>query len=231
MYGALNVPRPCWHTGRPDAGMSTAGERNRLKQRASLPGRECCTSTPRPLAMISLVEQDLHEAAAPMGGLLPNSEHRIPELAVTTDHRVAIFVQEPGFRSPLTWGTASRTHRGGPPGTAPPAGRALPARDPAAAYGPGGSERAGPAGGRWLRRSGPRRPARPGRACPRRVRHPGDRGGQVQVPHRYPRGPGPAWILTAPAVCHCGWDAHTRRGGPGPAHGRAVPAARRTAPC
>ncbi len=44
-----------------------------------------------------LVEQGLHEAAASMGGLLPNSEHRIPELAITTDHRVATFVPEPGF--------------------------------------------------------------------------------------------------------------------------------------
>jgi len=29
-------------------------------------------------------------------------------------------------------------------------------------------------------------------ACARRVRHPGDRGGQVQVPHGHPRGAGPA---------------------------------------
>jgi hypothetical protein len=27
-----------------------------------------------------LAGQDLHEAAAPIGGLLPDSEHRIPEL-------------------------------------------------------------------------------------------------------------------------------------------------------
>jgi anti-sigma-K factor RskA len=44
-----------------------------------------------------LAGQDPHEAAAPTGGLLPNSEHRIAELAVTTDHRVAIFVPEPVF--------------------------------------------------------------------------------------------------------------------------------------
>ncbi len=34
----------------------------------------------------------------------------------------------------------------------------------------------------------PERPARPGGACARRVRHPGDRGGQVPVPHGYPCG-------------------------------------------
>src|SRR5580700_2751502 len=38
--------------------------------------------------------------------------------------------------------------------------------------GPGRSERAEPTGGRRLRRPGPRRQARPGRACTRRVRHP-----------------------------------------------------------
>jgi hypothetical protein len=42
-----------------------------------------------------LVEQDLHEAAALMGGVLPNSDHRIPELPVTIDHRIAIRVPEP----------------------------------------------------------------------------------------------------------------------------------------
>ena len=91
-------------------------------------------------------------------------------------------------------------------------------------------ERAGPAGSRWLRRFGPRRPARPGCTCARRVRHPGDRGGQVPVPHRYPRGAGPARILGTPAVRHRRRDARSRRGGAGPAHGRPVPAARRAAP-
>ena len=38
-------------------------------------------------------------------------------------------------------------------------------------------------------------------------------------------------ILGTPGVRHRGRDARTRRGGPGPAHGRPVPAARRTAPC
>jgi hypothetical protein len=54
-------------------------------------------------------------------------------------------------------------------------------------------------------------PAWPRRACARRVRPPADRGGQVQVPHRYPRGAGPARILGAPAVCYCGRDARTGR--------------------
>jgi deoxyribonuclease V len=53
----------------------------------------------------------------------------------------------------------------------------------------------------------PGRAPRPGRACARRVRHPGDRGGQVPVPHRYPRGAGPARILGTPAVRHRRRDA------------------------
>ncbi len=52
----------------------------------------------------------------------------------------------------------------------------------------------------------------------------------VPVPHRDPRGPGPARILAAPVVRYRRRDARSRRGGPGPAHGRPVPAARRTAP-
>ena len=75
----------------------------------------------------------------------------------------------------------------------------------------------------------PLRSARPGCACARRVRHPGNRGGQVPVPHRDPRGAGRARILGAPAVRHRSRDARRRRGGPGPAYGRPVPAARRTA--
>ena len=63
-------------------------------------------------------------------------------------------------------------------------------------------------------------PARPGRTCARRVRHPGHRGGQVQVPRGYPRGTGPAQILGTPLVRHLLRDARSRRGGPGPAHGR-----------
>jgi hypothetical protein len=51
-------------------------------------------------------------------------------------------------------------------------------------------------------------------------------GGQVPVPHRYPRGAGRARILGTPAVRHLLRDARSRRGGPGPAHGRPVPAAR-----
>ena len=57
--------------------------------------------------------------------------------------------------------------------------------------------------------------AGPGRVCARRVRHPGDRRGQVPVPHRDPRGAGPARILGTPAVRHRGRDAHSRRGEPG----------------
>jgi hypothetical protein len=53
----------------------------------------------------------------------------------------------------------------------------------------------------------PRWPARPGRACARRVRHPGDRGGHVHVPHRYPRAAGRARILRTPAVRHRSRDA------------------------
>ncbi len=55
-------------------------------------------------------------------------------------------------------------------------------------------------------------------------------GGQVQVPHRDPRGAGHAQILGASAVRHGRRDARSRRRGPGPAHGRPVPAARRAAP-
>jgi hypothetical protein len=60
--------------------------------------------------------------------------------------------------------------------------------------------------------------------------HRGHRGGQVPVPHGRPRGAGGARILATPAVRHGGWDARSRRGGPGLADGRPVPAARRTAP-
>ena len=70
----------------------------------------------------------------------------------------------------------------------------------------------GPAGGRWLCRSGPWRPTRPGCACARRVRHPGHRSGQVPVPHGYPCGAGGARILGTPAVRHGGRDARSRRG-------------------
>jgi hypothetical protein len=76
----------------------------------------------------------------------------------------------------------------------------------------------------------PAGPARPGRACARRVRHPGHRSGQVPVPHGHPRGTGRARILGAPAVRHSGRYVQRRRRGPGPSHGRPVPAARRTAP-
>jgi hypothetical protein len=66
--------------------------------------------------------------------------------------------------------------------------------------------------------------------CARRVRHPGDRGGKVQVPHGDPCAAGPARILGAPVVRHRRGDARTRRGGPSPPHGRPVPASRRAAP-
>jgi hypothetical protein len=55
-------------------------------------------------------------------------------------------------------------------------------------------------------------------------------GGQVPLPHGNPCGTGGARILGTPAVRHRGRDARSRRGGPGPAHGRPVPAARRAAP-
>ena len=51
-----------------------------------------------------------------------------------------------------------------------------------------------------------------------------------RVPHGYPRGAGRARILGTPVVRHCGRDTQRRRGGSGPAHGRALPAARRPAP-
>ena len=153
-----------------------------------------------------------------------------PPWTCTTEDRRRPGGSRPGRRCRLR-ARAGRTHRGSPPGTALPAGRVRPARAAAAARGPGRSERGGgPADGRRLRRPGPRRPARPGCACARQGRHPGDRGGQVQVPHRDPRGASPARILGTPAVRHCRRDARSRRGGPGPAHGRPVPAARRTAP-
>jgi deoxyinosine 3'endonuclease (endonuclease V) len=50
------------------------------------------------------------------------------------------------------------------------------------------------------------------------------------VPHGHPRGPGQPRILGTPAVRHRGRDARSRRGRPGPAHDRPVPAARRTTP-
>ena len=65
----------------------------------------------------------------------------------------AVLAADAAFAHVLAERTASY------PGTALPAGRVLPARTPAAARGPGRSERAGPAGGRRLRRPGPRRPA------------------------------------------------------------------------
>src|ERR1039457_3120064 len=42
-----------------------------------------------------LVEQDLHETAAPTDGLLRNRDHQVPELSVAVDHHVTIFVPEP----------------------------------------------------------------------------------------------------------------------------------------
>lgn len=44
-----------------------------------------------------LVEQDLHEAAAPMDGLLRNRDHHAPEPSVAVSHRVTVFVPEPGI--------------------------------------------------------------------------------------------------------------------------------------
>jgi hypothetical protein len=92
MYGALNVPRPCRRAGRPDTG----------KKEAETAGFLACQGMlHKYLAAVRddqfPVGQDPHEAAASIGGLLPNSEHRIPELPATTDHRVAILVPEPVF--------------------------------------------------------------------------------------------------------------------------------------
>jgi hypothetical protein len=42
-----------------------------------------------------LVEQDLHEAAAPMGRLLQDRDHDVPGRAVAVSHHVTIFVPEP----------------------------------------------------------------------------------------------------------------------------------------
>jgi hypothetical protein len=42
-----------------------------------------------------LVEQDLHDAAAPMEGLLRNRDHQVPEHTVAVSHRFTIFVPEP----------------------------------------------------------------------------------------------------------------------------------------
>jgi hypothetical protein len=51
-----------------------------------------------------------------------------------------------------------------------------------------------------------------------------------RVPYSDLRGAGHARILGAPAVRHRRRDVHSRHGGPGPAHGRPVPATRRAAP-
>ena len=42
-----------------------------------------------------LVEQDLHEVAAPTSGLLRNRDHQVQQLPVAIAHRVTIFVPEP----------------------------------------------------------------------------------------------------------------------------------------
>jgi hypothetical protein len=42
-----------------------------------------------------LVEQDLHEAAAPMGRLLQDRDHNVPGQAIAVRHHVTIFVPEP----------------------------------------------------------------------------------------------------------------------------------------
>jgi hypothetical protein len=92
MYGRSQRPRPCRHEGQPDAG----------KKRAETAGFLACRGMLHKYLAAArddqfLVEQDLHEAAALMGGLLPNSDHQILELPVTIDHRVAIFASEPVF--------------------------------------------------------------------------------------------------------------------------------------
>jgi hypothetical protein len=62
MYGALNVPRPCRHAGRPDTG----------KKQAETAGFLACQGMLHKYLAAArdhqfLVGQDLHEAAAPMG--------------------------------------------------------------------------------------------------------------------------------------------------------------------
>jgi hypothetical protein len=107
---------------------------------------------------------------------------------------------------------AGRAHHGSPLGTALPAGRVLPARAPAAAR----SWTRSADWACWWSMAMPtwiRAADRPGRTCARRVRHPGDRGGQIQVPHGYPRGDGRARIGGAPPVHHRGRDARRRRRG------------------
>ena len=42
-----------------------------------------------------LVEQDLHEAAAPTDGLLQDRDHDVPRRAVAVSHHFTIFVPEP----------------------------------------------------------------------------------------------------------------------------------------
>ena len=78
----------------------------------------------------------------------------------------------------------------------------------------------------------PERRPRHGRAglARRRVRHPGDRRGQVPVLYSHPRGAGRARTHGTPVARHRHRDARSLCGGPGAAHGRPVPAARCTAP-
>jgi hypothetical protein len=76
-----------------------------------LPG-ECCTSTSRPFVMISSWSGKIFtKRPHPWAACYRTASTGSPELPVTTDHRVAIFVPEPVFRSPLTWGTATRRRR------------------------------------------------------------------------------------------------------------------------
>ena len=57
-----------------------------------------------------LVEQDLHEAAAPMDALLRNRDHRAPRQAVPVGHCITIFVPEP--ESVTVTGQVSRPPQG-----------------------------------------------------------------------------------------------------------------------
>jgi hypothetical protein len=114
MYGALNVPRPCRHAGRPDTGKKQAETAGFLACQGMLHKYPAAARDDRFLA-----GQDLHEAAAPMGGLLPNSKHRIPEPQITASRSlcqsqfsIAVdmrhgFKPSPRTRSPDLGGTAS----------------------------------------------------------------------------------------------------------------------------
>jgi hypothetical protein len=91
MYSALNV------LGLADMQADQMREEQR-RQQASSHARECCTSTSRPLVMVSSWSSKIFtKRPHPWAPLLPYSDHRIPELPIGIDHRDTIFVPEPFF--------------------------------------------------------------------------------------------------------------------------------------